>query len=497
MNAIEPWIATRAKASPNPIALRFGGQRLTWADLARESEALARRLAFLGVEAGDRVAVHMRPHPRFVALLHACQRLGAALVPINLRLSRDEVTDLVARADPRVALVDATFGGDAPLSATTLDVFDELDEVPTPRSLRLSDRVDADATLTIVFTSGSTGSAKGVELASANHAASALASRRRLGHSAKDTWLATLPLFHVGGLAILVRSVLDGSTVTLAEGFDEESVAGAITGGSATIVPVVPTMLTRVLARLAAPPALRFRCLLVGGAALSPALAARALEVGLALAPTYGLTEACSQVCTAAPGGDEAAHGLVGRPLDTIEVRIEGADESGLGEIAVRGPTVMRGYFRDPGATADALRDGWLRTRDLGSLDGQGRLRLAGRRDDTIVTGGENVHPTEVEAVLDAHPDVAESVVVGVDDAEWGQRIVALVTPKGAGAGGRRGEPGVAESSVADAAALRAWCRDKIAGFKIPREVQVVASLPRGATGKIDRRAARRLVSKP
>jgi acyl-CoA synthetase (AMP-forming)/AMP-acid ligase II len=167
----------------------------------------------------------------------------------------------------------------------------------------------------------------------------------------------------------------------------------------------------------------------------------------------------------------------VGPPLDGVEVTIREADSDGWGDILVRGPTVMRGYLRNAEADRAALRDGWLCTGDVGRLDERGRLAVSGRRDDLIVTGGENVAPVEVEQVLDEHPDVAESLVIGVDDAEWGQRVVALVVPRD----GR--EPG--------GDALREWCRARIASYKTPRDFRFTAELPRGATGKLLRRVSR------
>jgi O-succinylbenzoic acid--CoA ligase len=241
----------------------------------------------------------------------------------------------------------------------------------------------------------------------------------------------------------------------------------------ADTISVVPTMLERMLESSGGdryPPTLR--CALVGGAPLHPGLAARARAADIPIAPTYGLTETCSQVATAEPSTTDDFDGSAGRPLPGVEVRIAGADESGLGAVLVSGPILLRGYFENEEATRAALHDGWLTTGDLGRLDANGRLHVEGRRTDLIITGGENVMPQEVETVLASHPDVADVAVYGVPDDRWGERIMAAVVPAGDGV---------------DEVALRAWCRAHLAGYKIPTAFIAVPSLPRTASGKIVR----------
>ncbi len=464
-----PWILEAARRHGERAAIRFEGRDLSWNALAREALALAGTLRANGVRHGDLVAVHVAPHPRVAALLHAAQILGAALLPLNLRLAPAELERVLAHARPRVVVSDGAVA--LPPGVRHVPAFGDL---PSAQASAAPADLDPDAALAVVYTSGTTSEPKGVVLTNANFAASAAASRRRLGHGPDDAWLAAMPLFHVGGLAILVRSVLEGCLVVLERGFDDVRAAELLSSGEATMVPLVPTMLARVLARGGLSPSPRLRAVLVGGAALSPALGRLALDAGLPVAATYGMTEACSQIATSAPGSDEATLGLVGRPLDDTQVRIDDADAEGWGEILVRGPTVARGYLRNDDAEARAFAGGWLRTGDLGRIDERGRLAVAGRRDDLIVTGGENVAPLEVERVLDEHPAVAESLVLGVPDEEWGQRVVALVVT---GDGQRVGDD-----------ELRAWCRGKVAGYKIPREFRLVAELPRGSTGKPLRR---------
>jgi O-succinylbenzoic acid--CoA ligase len=236
-------------------------------------------------------------------------------------------------------------------------------------------------------------------------------------------------------------------------------------------------MLARVLDRDAGPFAPSLRAVLVGGGPIPEPLLARARARGLPVLPTYGLTEAASQVATAAPGDADRPAGSVGRALPGITVRIGAADTEGFGEILVRGPTVMAGYLGRADDTAAGLRNGWLHTGDLGRLDDEGRLTVADRRSDLIVTGGENVYPREVETVLLAHPAVREAAVYGVTDPEWGQRVAAAVVARA--------------DATLDGEALRAWCGERLAAFKVPRAIALVAALPRTTGGKLQRRRLR------
>lgn len=297
-------------------------------------------------------------------------------------------------------------------------------------------------TRTVIFTSGTTGRPKPVALTAANHEASAIASAWNLGVAPGDRWLCCLPLWHVGGLAILVRSAIYGTTAVLHDGFDAERVREELEGGGVTLVSLVSTMLRRLIdAGLSEWPGLR--AALVGGGPVPHDLVAWAQEHGFPLIPTYGMTETASQVVT--------GH----RPLIGVELRI-GDD----GEILVRGPMVA------PGA-ADG--DGWLHTGDRGSLGADGSLHVEGRIDDVIVTGGENVAAAEVEEVLLSHPAVTDAAVAGRADPEWGEAITAFV---------------VLGAGVSDADLL-AHCRERLPGFKVPKTIERRAELPRNAAGKL------------
>jgi O-succinylbenzoic acid--CoA ligase len=308
---------------------------------------------------------------------------------------------------------------------------------------------------TVVATSGTSGAPKLVELGADAIRWSARATSAALGAGPGDRWLCCVPVHGVAGLAVLARAWHTGLPVEVHERFDPAAVRAA--AGRATLVSLVPAMLRRLLA--AGDEAARFHRVLLGGGPVPADLAEEASGRGVGLVRTYGLTETFG--------------GMVhdGHPLDGAEVRI--ADPGG--EVLVRGPMLFRRYRGDPARTAAALGDGWLRTGDLGRLGPDGRLTVLGRADDLVISGGVNVHPDEVEAVLATHPGVAEAAVAGRPDPEWGQRVAAFVVPR---------DP--ARPPTLDE--LRAFTRQRLAAAKAPRELVLVPALPRSRSGKLLRR---------
>jgi O-succinylbenzoic acid--CoA ligase len=423
---VESWLHRAAQSRPDHVALLADDGALTYAELDAAATLAAQRLSALGARPGDRVAIALPARRAFVETLHGCMRLGAVAVPVDLRLSP---------AERRLRTT-----GCAAIVSAPLDGFADEHAPLTPTH-------DLDAPAIVVHTSGTTAGPRAIELTFGNWLWSALGSAAALGTVPGDRWLCTLPLAHVGGLSILVRSAIYATTVVLHERFDAEAAADEI-ATRATLVSVVPTTLQRLLdAGLRHPPLLR--AALIGGAPITPALLARAGAAGVPTVSTYGLTEACSQVTTA------------GAPLFCTRVRI------GPGrEILVRGPTVA------PGALSP---DGWLHTGDEGDLDAGGELTVTGRAGDTIITGGENVAPTEVEAVLAGHPAVAEAGVHGAPDPEWGQRVVATVVL-------RAGKTATEDD-------LRGYCRVRLAGYKVPRVFRFAPELPKTVSGKLLRRS--------
>jgi O-succinylbenzoic acid--CoA ligase len=337
---------------------------------------------------------------------------------------------------------------------------------------------------TVVYTSGTTGRPKGALLTAGNHWWSAVGSALNVGVHDDDRWLACLPLFHVGGLAILLRGVVYGTATVVHEAFDPAAVSAALDDDDeVTIVSLVAAMLQRVLdARGDAAVPARLRLVLLGGGPAPRPLLERCARQGIPVSQTYGLTETASQVTTLRPADALRRLGAAGMPLYPNEVRIGAPDAAAppgeAGEILVRGPVVSPGYWGRPDESARARAGGWLHTGDIGRLDADGFLHVLDRRADLIVSGGENVYPAEVEGVLLAHPAVAEAGVVGEADETWGQRVVAVV----------RARDG-AEVSEEE---LRAHCRSQLGGYKVPARIVLVREpLPRTAAGKLLRRELR------
>jgi o-succinylbenzoate---CoA ligase len=481
------WLGRRAVTHAGHPALIAGSVSWTFAELDDRVSDAARQLVALGVAAGDKVALLARNGPAFVVLVHAVSRLGAVFVPLNIRLTPVELAWQLTDARTSLLLHDTALGGLAAAAADqisglrTIEIGPEGLEGSAAASIPLREGIALDGAQGIIYTSGTTGRSKGVLLTYGNYWWSAVGSAFQIGHSRDDRWLAMLPLFHVGGLAILFRSVIGGVPVMLHEAFDPARANHAIEAERVTLVSVVANMLARMLDDLESrsyPPTLR--CMLLGGGPAPSALLEECVHRGIPVSPTYGLTETCSQVATLLP--DELAQhlGSAGRPLPTTEIRIEHDGRpmppGEIGEIVVRGPTLTPGYVG--GAAGDGIRaDGWLGTGDLGRLDDGGYLYVLDRRDDLIISGGENISPVEVESVLLLHPAIEDAAVVGVPDKQWGTVPVGFVK--------RRNGSTPIEQDVLD------FCAVRLAAFKCPRRIEWVDSLPRNAAGKLLRRKLR------
>jgi len=376
----------------------------------------------------DLIAVALPPGARWLPVLRRAHDIGAAILPIDIRLTPAERGALIAAAQPTVIL----------------------DEDGVRRAGGIG--IDSDVAL-VIATSGTSGRPRLAELPAVSVDAAVLASAAAIDSRAEDRWLSCLPPAHIGGLLVLERHLLLGAPISFRRRLTRSIIAHL---GDARFTSVVPTQLTRLID--AGADLGRFRTILVGGSGMDAELTARAAEAGVRAVPTYGMTETCGGVVYA------------GRPLPGVEVRA-----ARWGELLIRGPTLMRGYRLDPEASLAAFEPGgWLRTGDGGEVGSDGTVRVLGRLADVITSGGEKIWPAEVETALASHPDVAAVLISGVADREWGERVVAFVVPR------RRADPPTLDS-------LRDHAAETIARHKLPRELILSDSLERTSLGKIRR----------
>ncbi|MBS3976226.1 MAG: o-succinylbenzoate--CoA ligase [Syntrophomonadaceae bacterium] len=477
------WLSKRALLTPERIALRAGDHAWTFAELNQRSQRTAQRLAQFGIKKDDHVALLVQNSLQSVEIFHALEYLGAVMVLLNTRLTPYELAWQLQDASA-VCLI---YDHDYQELTTKIKLHDPgLQIVSTTELLKLhgisvplSHEFTLDHVHSIIYTSGTTGHPKGVMLTYGNYWWSAVASAINLGLNVNDCWLLCLPVFHVGGLSIVIRGVIYGITVEIHPQFDPVKINESIRQGRVTMISVVSVMLTKMLQELGhASYPTSLRCVLLGGGPVPRTLLEQGEQRNIPLFQTYGMTETASQIATLGPDYLRLKPGSAGKALFPFRLKIiKGGIEQmpgEEGEIVVKGPNVTKGYYRKQAETENVIRDGWLYTGDWGYLDEDGFLYLLDRREDLIISGGENIYPAEVESVILKHPAVEEAGVAGREDQKWGQVPVAFVKLK-------TGEQVKKED-------LFLFCRQRLAGYKVPIAFYFVNELPRNATNKLLRR---------
>jgi malonyl-CoA/methylmalonyl-CoA synthetase len=493
-------LADAALRHPERRLLEFEGATWTYAAFAAQVRAAAGALHAWGLAPGDRVALYAENSPSYLVAYLATLWCGGVVVPVNARYRTTELRHMLRDAGTRLAVTDeggaavvAEVAADAPALQDTV-VLDGHPEADAARWRRLAAAdplahpvvADGDALALIAYTSGTTGRSKGAMLSHANLLANAIAVGRAWRWSARDRLLLTLPLFHIHGLAVGFHGTLvQGASLTLRRRFDAAEVVADLVGGGMTMFFGVPTMYARLAAQVgdATVPTPGLRLLVSGSAPLAPDTFERIERAfGHRILERYGMTE--TVMLTGNPFDGRRKAGTVGLPFDGVELRL--ADPAtdapvaagATGEVQVRGRSVTRGYWNDPEATrATFSADGWFKTGDLGTRDADGYLTLTGRARDLIISGGLNVYPREVEDLIATLPGVLEVAVVGLPDADLGERVAAAIALR--------------DGYRLDAGAVVDLCRRHLAGFKTPREVTFVAALPRNAMGKVLRHELR------
>lgn len=499
MDSLSMALRATAERSPAATAIRAMGRTTTWAELAGAVEALAGGLQSLGIGPGDRVAMILPNCPQFTIAYFAAARLGAIAVPINPLLAPPEVLHIVGDSGARaIVAVSPT----APLAQAAAAHCPELRHVIVSGEDRPEGALDFAALLAtgpatlpdpgadddvaaLVYTSGTTGRAKGAMLTHTNLLANARSSIEAISIVPGDSFLTVLPLFHSFGATVcMITPVLAGCASVMLPRFDALPALEAIEAERVTIFAGVPSMFAWLVGLKTDRhfDTSSLRLCVSGGAALPIEIVAPFEErYGAPLVEGYGPTEA-SPVVSCNRSRETRKLGTVGPPLPGVEVTIQ--DDAGnvlppgeVGEVCVRGPNVMKGYWRDPAATAEAMRGEWLLTGDLGTLDEDGYLTIVDRKKDLIIVGGLNVYPREVEDVLRQLPEVREAAVVGAKSALQGERVHAFVE--------------LHEGQALDLDRAFAHCHERLARYKVPRTIEVIDALPRSATLKVLKRELR------
>jgi len=470
---MKPWLAERASSTPTHPALQHGPNRLDYAALAEQSACRAEELARLGIGDGDRIAFSTAGNGATDALqtallIHALMWRGAVLVPLAPSSTASRIRERLQRLGVR---------------ELTVDEMERIARADLDQAIEPG-RLEPDSMLTLMFTSGSEGEPMAVPLTLRQHRASIAAITDRLALDGKDRWLCCLPLDHIAGLAILLRAVATGACVTLHDRFNATAVAAAVDNEGITRLSLVPTMLIDLLACHPEPFQSALKSVLVGGAPTEAELLQRARARGLPVLPTWGMTEAGSQLATPEPARAATVDFIrspnwVGRPLSGVEVRV--ADD---GRLQVRGPMLFSGALDDSSRGPDT--DGWYTTGDRGRIDADGELTITGRAGRALISGGINVNLDAVErrllaAMRDIHP-VREVALIAVVDARWGQRIVAAVVA----AGNRNNVDKGNDAGCDSLATLQDWARRNLDPAERPARWHRLAQLPRTSTGKID-----------
>ncbi|ETI69289.1 o-succinylbenzoate--CoA ligase [Neobacillus vireti] len=483
------FLKNRAFLTPERTAVYFKEQTLTFKELYDRTHETAGQIQAFGVQQDQFVGVLLKNHLDTVVILFALQLLGVKAVILNNRLSPAELVWQLNDSKVASLILEDSFAEieqeinqqTASLKTITKERLFQM-EAAMPA---IKDEICLSQICTIMYTSGTTGNPKGVMQTYGNHWWSSVGSALNLGYTKSDCWLCSVPLFHISGFSILMRSVIYGMPFVLHERFDVERTIADISRKKVTIMSVVGTMLSRIVEKLEdrrLPE--HFRCMLLGGGPAPLPLLQACVKKDIPVFQSYGMTESSSQIVTLSPEYSLTKLGSAGKPLFPAQLKI--VDENGLpakaseaGEIIVKGPNVTPGYLNRQEATEEKFHAGWFSTGDIGYVDEEGFLYVLDRRSDLIISGGENIYPAEIEATLLAHPAVADAGVTGIADAKWGQVPIAFIV----------------KNNTVSEDELQQFCLEKLAKYKVPKAFYFIEMLPRNAAKKLLRRQLREWVA--
>lgn len=469
---MENWLIKRARLTPNRLAVSTGQQHLTFQEVAKAARQIAGQIAALG-DNNSRVAVVMTNTLSGYLVIMGLQQLGKTIVFINRRLSVSEINFQLADAKVSLLLTDDVY---SPKLAVAQQV--KFSELPAGRPVTPVATYPDEFVTSVMYTSGTTSQPKGVMQTYNNHWMSAMGSALNLGLTHQDAWLVAVPIFHISGFAILMRSLIYGMRVVLVEKFDARQINALLIHDTITTMSVVPVMLKQLLADL--PDGVnynsQFRAMLLGGGPTDQATLQQAQAHQLPIIQSYGMTETASQVVALDPDDAASKLGSVGKPLFPVTLAIRDVNGQPVaagvsGTVWVKSPTLTTGYLNQPQLLAKNMQAGWFNTEDFGYLDPEGFLYIQGREGDMISSGGENIFPDEVESAYAKMPGLEKMVVIGVPDDKWGSVPVAVVRGEGL-----------------SATMLRQFGREKLAHYKVPQRFYQAQNWHLTASGKVQRR---------
>jgi fatty-acyl-CoA synthase len=493
------WISRWGELQPEKPAIVERDRETSWAEFAGEVSRAANAFRDLGVEPGDRIGCLMGNRREFLATVFGAMRAGAVFVPLNTRLAGPELAWTLADCEPKLVVAEAAFAGLLPDDEGTQGWIDVDGTLPGARAwddlLGAADRhfevsvVDPSAPASICYTSGTTGRPKGAVF---THEAMARMTSNvafTQGWTRHDRQLIFLPLCFAGGLLGAGYPCLSlGQTLILEKGFDRDRIGPLVEAAGVTLMSGVPTTWKELKEAVADHPeqlaSLRFGA--AGASPVPPSLLTWFGERGVRVSQCYGLTEGgcwnlCLQPEDAARKPGSAGRGFVDCEPRVVDAAGEDAGPGEAGELILRGPTLMSGYWRNAAATTEALRDGWLYTGDIATVDEEGFVSIVDRKKDVVISGGLNVYPAEVEMVLDDLPGVADAAVIGLPDPKWGETVTAVVVPAGE----------ITDDEIV------AHCRAALAGYKVPRRVEFVEEIAKTASNKHLKQELRRRLGAP
>lgn len=473
-DVIPHWLTKQADLSPNKVAMTIhGGPSLTFSQLREKSETFAKKLSALNIMKQSKVAILSTNCLEMVLVIHAFSYLNIVAVLLNTRLTVNELNYQLEKAQVDLLITDHASPSLKNLNVERIMTYEDIKTKDKCNRVSLATEINLNDPFTMMYTSGTTGHPKGVIHTYGNHWWSAIGSSLNLGIYNDDKWLAALPLFHVGGFSILMRSVIYGMTVYLFEKYDRQDVHKVLLEEKITIASLVTVMLRELIEELGEdyyPSSLR--CLLLGGGSIPESILKRVKQKQLPVFQSYGMTETSSQIVTLDAENALKKLGSSGKPLFPAQLKISNKKDGETGEILVKGPMVISGYHNNPQANEQSFANGWLRTGDLGYIDHDGFLYVVDRRSDLIISGGENIYPSEVENCLLKIDGIKEAAIVGKRDDKWGEIPVAFIVKTKINLSNKM---------------IKSQLESSLATYKIPKEIHSVNELPKTATNKIKR----------